>query len=417
MRPSEAVRCARWTLWLARTHRWRSDRIRRYQEAALRRMLEHALATVPYYRGLGLDRSPAGGAEALGAFPVLTKALVQEHSDNLLSRSYARGRLHVSRSSGSTGQPTSTWFDVDAWALTKHALKLRRTLSGIERPPYRVLIVGEEPASATLGLHRPLAGVCRVSIHDSVEEHLDAVMRFRPTGIYAAPSWLVELAEAAQRRGITPPPPRAIWSSSEVLTPAAREAIGHAFRCGVTDVYGSSEFKEVAVECSHGRLHVNFESSYVEIQRNARNDLGSILITSLVNRAMPLIRYKIGDLGRLTDGDCPCGSSVPWLERLAGREVDLIDLPNGRRISPYLLSTIIESDRAIARYQLRQLSPHGVEVCYRLRPGAPDLDCSRLERRLGDAVGGLLSFSLARVERLEATTAGKHRILIRAPEQ
>jgi hypothetical protein len=55
-----------------------------------------------------------------------------------------------------------------------------------------------------------------------------------------------------------------------------------------------------------------------------------------------LIRYRIGDIGRLVFGSCSCGRAAPWLTDIGGREVDLIPLPDGSKISPYALSTVVE---------------------------------------------------------------------------
>lgn len=402
------------SLWLSRTRRWAREQIEAYQRRALRSILRHAVATVPYYRELGIRANDIDGPESLGAFPMLTKAIVQEHGDRLLSESYDRSRLHVSHSSGSTGQPASTLFDPSAWALMKHALKLRRTLTDLRRPPYRVLVIGEEAERDRVASRHSIAAVSRLSIHGSAAAHFDVVERFRPAGIYGTPSWLLELAQAAQRRGVSLPRPRVVWTSSEVLTPAARAEIESVFDCPVRDIYGGAELKEVAAECPYGRRHVNFESSYVEVLEDTSGEPGPLAITSLANRAMPLIRYRVGDIGRLVAGVCECGRAAPWLDGLDGREVDLIPLPDGRKISPYVLSTTIEGHTGIARYQLLQQSAQHIELRYELRPGAEPLDATSLETELGRAVGGGLRFSSRRVDAIEKTPAGKHVPLIRA---
>jgi phenylacetate-CoA ligase len=414
MRARETVRCARHLLWLARTRHWSSERIRAYQHTALGAMLEHAVATVPYYRELGISLSDLRGAGGTEAFPVLTKRLVQQHEARLISDAHDRAGLHVSRTSGSTGEPTSTFYDVDAWLLMKYALKLRRTLSHLRLPPYRVLVIGESPASPPAGPGFPLAGVRRIAIEDGIDAHLDVIRRFRPNGIYGTPSWLLEIVQAARHQGAPLPAARTVWTSAEVLTPTARMEIEGGFGCPVRDIYGSTEFKEVAVECRFGRRHLNFETSFVEVLRGNEGGAGSLLITNLVNRAMPLIRYRIGDVGELASGSCACGRAAPWIENIGGREVDLIELTGGRKISPYAFSTLIETDAAIARYRLLQRSATQIEVQYQLRPGATAADVTRLGSALRSAAEGRLEFSFSRVERIERTAAGKHRILIRS---
>lgn len=414
MRMHETVRCAHHLLWLSRTRRWSAERIRAYQRRALEVLIEHAVTTVPYYRELGLNVADLRGAGGIAAFPLLTKQLVQQHESQLVSDDYDPAALPVSRTSGSTGEPTSTYYDIDAWVLMKHALKLRRVLSGLRFPPYRVLIIGESAPSDGEGASLPFAAVRRVAIEEGVEPHIDTIRRFRPSGIYGTPSWLAEIVQAARRRRIALPPARTVWTSAEVLTAAARQEIERGFGAPVRDVYGSTEFKEVAVECEHGRRHINFETSFVEVIPDENGSVGSIVITNLVNRAMPLIRYRIGDLGAVGSGDCPCGRAAPWIDGIAGREVDLIEIAGGRRISPYAFSVLIETDAAIARYRLIQRSATQIEVQYALRPGAAAADTERLGNALRSVVDGKLAFSFSCVDRMDRTPAGKHRILIRS---
>jgi phenylacetate-CoA ligase len=286
----------------------------------------------------------------------------------------------------------------------------------LRHPPFRVLIVGEGTGAAREGLGFGLMSVRRVGIEDGVQAHLEAIRRFRPTGIYGTPSWLLETVQAAQRLGVALPPTRVVWTSAEVLTAATRQEIEEGFGCSVHDVYGSTEFKEVAVECAFGRRHINFETTFVEVIRDSASSASSLVMTNLVNRAMPLIRYRIGDVGELASGDCPCGSAASWIENVGGREVDLIELGDGRRLSPYVLSTLIETDTAIARYRLLQRSAKHIEIQYQLRSQAAAADISRLDSELRSAVEDRLELSFSRVDRIERTAAGKHRILIRSAD-
>jgi phenylacetate-CoA ligase len=333
---------------------------------------------------------------------------VQANAEALISEPYRFKPLHVSRSSGSTGCPTATAYDTDAWALTKHALKLRRVFSDLRQPPYRVLVIGEESTPYRVRSRFSPVAYCRVSIHDGILGNLEVIEHFRPTGIYGSPSWLLELVQTAKRERRELPRATVVWTSSEVLTPAARREIGEGFACDVRNVYGATEFKEVAVECAYGRLHINFESP------GATPGIGAVAITSLVNRAMPLIRYKVGDIGRLVFGTCPCGRAAPWLTDIGGREVDLISLPDGRKISPYALSMVVEGHPSIARYQLLELAPGDLAVRYQLRPGVADIEAKALASELERAVGRGLRFSFVRTEDIERTPAGKHRPLIRS---
>jgi phenylacetate-coenzyme A ligase PaaK-like adenylate-forming protein len=137
-------------------------------------------------------------------------------------------------------------------------VKWRRSLTGGISIPERVLVVGEGPSPAadrpanTRPCPFPLA-VERLSVHAPFAEQVEFTRRWRPTTLYAYPSWYGELLDHCERRSETAPAVRRLFTSSEVLTPATRARIEMGFRGRVFDVYGSTEFKEVAAECEYGR--------------------------------------------------------------------------------------------------------------------------------------------------------------------
>jgi phenylacetate-CoA ligase len=117
-----------------------------------------------------------------------------------------------------------------------------------------------------------------------------------------------------------------------------RRRIESVFGCRVTNRYGCEEVSLIACECSeHRGLHVNADSIVVETVVDGRparpGEPGSIVITDLSNFAMPLIRYRIGDVAELTDRRCPCGRGLPLLESIQGREADYVVTSDGRMIS------------------------------------------------------------------------------------
>ena len=116
----------------------------------------------------------------------------------------------------------------------------------------------------------------------------------------------------------------------------------------------STEFKEIAHECAYGRYHINFESVYVETEAEDDQTTPRLLVTSLVNKAMPLIRFDIGDYAKLGHDACACGRESPYLIDIAGREAEFLQLADGRRLSPYLLTTAVETAPGLVKYQFVQ---------------------------------------------------------------
>ena len=114
------------------------------------------------------------------------------------------------------------------------------------------------------------------------------------------------------------------------------------------------------------------EGLYLEIETPhgpaAPGEMGAILVTDLLNRAMPLIRYRIGDLAAWAAGPCPCGRGLPRLERVAGRVTDFLVGCDGRLVSGVFLATYVVAQRpSLGQVQIRQTEAGA--VVYRLRPG------------------------------------------------
>jgi phenylacetate-CoA ligase len=155
-----------------------------------------------------------------------------------------------------------------------------------------------------------------------------------------------------------------------MVTSHCRYIVKKKFNVDLFETYGSVEFGDIAFECpEHFALHILTDNVYIELldedgEPVSPGERGEIVVTGLHNYAMPLIRYKIGDLGVLTGEKCPCGRSWPLLKSIEGRSNDLVVLPSGRKISWLYLQRYIFYDPefqknlfCISQYQLVQERP------------------------------------------------------------
>jgi phenylacetate-CoA ligase len=133
--------------------------------------------------------------------------------------------------------------------------------------------------------------------------------------------------------------PNAIISTCMVLHDFERQAIEHAFACRVTNRYGCEEVSLIACECErHEGLHVNADCVIVELI-NERGEPcptgtpGRVVVTDLINRAMPMVRYEVGDMAIWSHRPCSCGRTLPLLERIEGRVADYVVTASGTYIS------------------------------------------------------------------------------------
>ena len=387
---------------------WRSrEELARLQWRRLTDLLAYAQANSPFWR----ERFAALSATAaeirtpadLARLPPTTRADLRE-PDRLLAAGFARDRLKTAMTSGSTGSRTISYFDRDAWIIGKYLLKLRARLACGMRPTDRVALFQE--ADPDRRPRRSGARARSFSIHVPPEHIVAEVAAFAPDVLYGFPGHLMRLGLAAAGRLR----PRLVFTSGELLDPTTRQQIELLFACRLFDVYGSTETKEVAWECPAGDgYHLNADWLLVETEPSG-DAHRRILVTSLYNRAMPLIRYEVGDTGELLDGLCACGRGLPLMRPTWGRSVDYFVLTDGTSITPYDLTCAIEHLPGMARYQIVQRARDRVEVLVQPGPRFDPTVSAAIQAALRPVLRGL-SPEIRVVDRLEHEPSGKFRIV------
>jgi phenylacetate-CoA ligase len=374
-----------------RLHRaQRRDRewLRRLQEAKLRAIVDHAWRTVPFHRerfqAAGIRPADVRAIADLAALPPTTKAELQAAGvEARTSSAYQPAELDTGLTSGSTGQPFPFARDPDAMRLRK-ALFLRALAAIGYRPGDRVLLL-DAPRE---NLPPPWLRWHYVRPTVPVEDQLKALQELRPAILYASrPTTLGLLARFARGTGAPLHRPRALVTTGETLGPSLRDYLQASFAAPVFDVYGAVETGTIAWECrAHRGLHVAEDALILEFLPSAHGEVQRLVLTSLENRGMPLIRYDIGDLGApLEDGSCACGSRFRRIERVEGRLVDCLRLPDGRLVPPNRLEHAVRRIEGVERFQVVQERPDSVLL--RLHGQGGPLATERAERALADLVG------------------------------
>jgi phenylacetate-CoA ligase len=241
-----------------------------------------------------------------------------------------------------------------------------------------------------------------------------ALWDYRPRVIQAYARAVVLFARFLEGRGLRAYSPLSLVTSAEVLEEEDRRLLERVFGCPVFNRYGCREVSVVASECpAHTGLHVMGEGLYVEVetpQGPAKpGQTGSILVTDLLNGAMPLIRYRIGDMGSWASGSCPCGRGLPRLEHVAGRVTDFLVGADGRLVSGVFLATYVVAHRpSLGQVQIWQEKAGA--VTYRVRPG-PGFERGPDQAYLADAtrryLGEGADADLEVVAELPAAPSGK----------
>lgn len=366
-----------------RTQYWPLEEIRALQLKRLQHRLDHAYRHCPFYRNrwdrLDIVPSDVKQLEDLASFPMLTKADIQQHRDEIVADNMPAERMFLDCTGGSTGAPVSYYQTFDVHLSRTAATKRHNAWAGLH--------VGDKVASVW-GAPRDLptnrwksrlrnALIDRTLFLDTAcftAEKLQGfdrqLKRFRPKVIVGYARSLAYVAKYIQQTSLQPYQPQSIITSAEVLDPASRALIEKVFGCPVFDRYGCREVGVLASECqAHQGLHMMAEGLYIEIacgNRLARpGEPGKVLVTDLLNFAMPLVRYEIGDMASYEIGNCPCGRGLPRLKQVEGRVTDFIVGGDGRLVSGVFLATYVVAKRpSLGRVQIWQETPG--RVVYRI---------------------------------------------------
>jgi len=401
-------------------------RLAAHQAQLLVAQMDNVSRNIPFYREFfrrhRLTPRDFRGTEDLRRLPIVDKHTIRRDPALFFNETMSATACHSSHTSGSTGEPFRSYFDRRCWVRKKYLSKVRARFACGMRTREKVAIFAAEPpaALAVKNSKRRLSRVVLDTRYFSVFEEVPAVLgrlgAWRPENAYGPPGHFFHLAQVAQRQGMTTPYLRRLYTSSEFLGKPALQFIREVFHAEIYDVYGSTEFKEIAWECDrHRGYHINEDEVVCEIVQGSApappDEVGDIVLTDLRNRAMPLIRYRIRDRGRLIGGACPCGRTFSRMEPVAGRASDYLELPRSGKLSPYLCTTSIESCAGLLQYQFVQRTATELLVRVILHESAGPGTLRAIERTLGDVTRGEMLITVEPVDNIAIEENGKFRVV------
>ena len=371
---------------------WPREVIAEHQRRQLAPLLAHA-AAIPFWRerfaAAGLDPAREVDPAAFTRLPLLTRRDLQTQGDALRSPGLppGHGESTPRKSGGSTGEPVqvhTTGVAMLFWAamLLREHLWQRRDFGG------KLIAIRSYVEQADLPSWGPPADLVFVTgpgaiidIRVDVGEQLDWLVRQDGDYLITHPTNLRALAQLALERGVRLPRLKEARTFGEVLPADLRRLVREAWDARVTDVYSAEEVGHIALQCpEYEHYHVAAEDALVEIldaeeRPCGPGQTGRVVVTSLHNFAMPLIRYAVGDYAEVGP-PCPCGRGLPVLTRIHGRQRNMLLLPDGRRHFPTFPGLRYGGIAPVRQIQIVQKTLDTLEVRY-----APDRPLTGDEER------------------------------------
>jgi phenylacetate-CoA ligase len=344
-------------------------------------VLSHALRTVPWHRerlaAAGIAPDHAIDPQAFARIPVMTRRDIQDAGNALLSTAVPpdHGRPVEYLSGGSTGEPVrvyGTELNRLFWlALTQrdhlwHQRDLGGTLCVIRSRTDDRAAATWGPASDSTFETGPSAVL---NINADIGRQLAWLQQHDPVCLLTHPTNLRELARTALAERIALPRLRECRTFGEVLPADLRALCANAWNARVTDSYSAEETGYIALQCpQHEHYHVQSENLLVELLDDngapcRPGETGRVVVTTLHNFAMPLIRYAIGDYAE-AGAPCDCGRTLPVLARIHGRQRNMLVLPDGRRHWPSFPAIRYAGIAPLRQLQIVQRSAAALEARY-----------------------------------------------------
>jgi phenylacetate-CoA ligase len=397
-------------------------------------LLRHAAHAVPYYadRLGGMDEEIARDpVAALRSLPVLTKEDVRENFDRLCSTDLAGRSTYEQTSGGSSGEPLRLIQDRHFRSYDQAIQLLISSWTGWRPGEPELMILGSDRdiRESTLGpraeaanrlLRRSYVNAFRMS-PEAMRACLRLLNQKPPRLIRAYAQSIYDLATFARQEGIDVAPQQAILTTAGMLYPFMRERIESVFDCRVQDQYGSREVSGIAAGCGEGQgLHVLPWMCFVEVVDEEGQNVesgadGRLLVTSLCNYAMPLIRYEIGDRAALLADDasaCPCGRGGQRLVHLSGRIIDTFKASDGSLVNGEYFTHLLYFRDAIERFQVVQTERQRVLFRLVLRGELSDDEKAEITAGTRETMGPECQVDFETVGEIEPSPSGKYRYTI-----
>lgn len=350
------------------------------QKKLLYKTLKHAFANIQYYKGMNLDIgrfSEDTVFEDIKSIPFLTKKELTQELECFYYKMPGIKKVYQNISGGSTREPVrimqdNYYFDwvrgskilYDEWAGRRLG-ECQLALWGSERD----LFYGKSLLSSLADWVRNEKKLNAFKASKAgLENFINEINKKKPKMILAYAESAYDLAKYIKLRNYNIYSPNSVMTSAGTLYPECRELIEEIFRCPVFNRYGSREVGDMACECEkHEGLHLNIFNHYLEIvDKNGEacklGEEGEIVVTTLRNFTMPLIRYKIGDIGVYSKNECTCGRGLPMLEKVVGRTTGVFQNKKGDTIHGQYFTPVLFLREDVVKFQVVQESEEHIVV-------------------------------------------------------
>ena len=320
--------------------------------------------------------------EQWSELPILTRRILQQKEKELLSRKLPKshGNTNIITTSGSTGLPirvVGTQVTALFWkifTLREHIWHQRNFSGKLAAIRHGEKGAADYPGKKFSGWGPSTSAVVKtgpaVLLNSSTDITLQAkwLINEDPEYLLTYPSNLHALAEFFLEKGLKLNKLKEVRALGETLGSNVRSLCQQAWNVQLVDMYTAQEVGYIALQCPKDEniYHIQAENLFVEVVDDGGDvckpgEIGRVLVTTLHNFAMPLIRYEIGDYAEV-GRPCSCGRALPVLNRIMGRRRNMLMLPSGGKSWPSFGMSMWVDTLPVKQFQFVQKSLDLIEA-------------------------------------------------------
>jgi phenylacetate-CoA ligase len=338
---------------------------------------------------------------------------------------FSKHKLIMNTSSGSTGAPTVFYEDGTQTGLNwANELRIKSWFGADPgSKEVRFLRASREELSKNLiaSLRRYVWNQLLLpGVNLRVEDHArsyERIMEFKPKILWGFTSAISELAQYMidHNLNIGNATPNVVITWAAPLYDFEENRIETAFKCKVTNIYGTREVGHIATRCPEGSMHINQETLYVENKVEEPDSGREILCTTLVKGPMPFIKFETGDIGEVAEQKCKCGRHLKVINNLLGRTGEVIFDKDGKMIAPNVWCRFFMEGKLasrINRFQIHYMKNKDIEMKIEKGKNFNDETNELIKTKFYSQFSNDNKLIINYVDKIEPTKSGKYKMII-----
>jgi phenylacetate-CoA ligase len=406
---------------LNKTTQLSNEDLKKYQHKKLSKLLFHAVSKSEYYKNLNVGIDKNNIVESLTKFPILTKQLLKNNTNLILTQ--PKDTLIKNGSSGSTGEQTIVY-----WSKKEQTINRATQLLWWKWANYNIgdplIQTGINPKRLGIKKYKDFffrTKYIQAFSHNKIDiinvlNNLNPKINYTFAG-YA--SSLYVISKIALENNIQLKFKTAI-SWGDKLFDHYKKTIFEAFNCKTFETYGSAEGFMIGAQKDLDFLYEMSTNVFVEILDYNGNEvadgaIGNVIITNLNGFAMPLIRYQIGDLAiKLPNENYPENRelNLPIFQKIVGRDTDIVKTSKGNFMVVHSFTGIFEHVPEIKQFCVVQNNLFGIEILYIKDFGFKKETLINIENQILEYLKEPFEINFTEVTEIQPTKSGKPQLIV-----